>query len=126
MRVEDGVKFVLKSFERMYGGEIFIPKTNSIKILDIAKSIDPKAKIKIIGIRPGEKLHEILCPQDEAHLTLEYRNYFMIKPSIGLDVKNNYKRNPLGESGKAVLKNFEYTSLKNTFLSVSEIKKLIN
>ena len=126
MKVEDGVKFVLKSFERMYGGEIFIPKINSIKIIDIAKSIDPKAEIKIIGIRPGEKLHEILCPQDEAHLTLEYKDYFMIKPSIGLDVKNDYRKNPLGENGKEVLKNFEYSSLKNNFLSVSEIKKLIN
>ena len=126
MKVEDGVKFVLKSFERMYGGEIFIPKINSIKILDIAKSIDPKAEIKITGIRPGEKLHEILCPQDEAHLTLEYKDYFMIKPSIGLDVKNDYRKNPLGENGKEVFKNFEYSSLKNNFLSVSEIKKLIN
>ena len=126
MKVEDGVKFVLKSFERMYGGEIFIPKINSIKILDIAKSIDPKAEIKITGIRPGEKLHEILCPQDEAHLTLEYKDYYMIKPSIGLDIKNDYRKNPLGENGKRVFKNFEYSSLKNNFLSVSEIKKLIN
>ena len=126
MKVEDGVKFVLKSFERMYGGEIFIPKINSIKILDIAKSIDPKAEIKIIGIRPGEKLHEILCPQDEAHLTLEYKDYYMIKPSIGLDIENDYRKNLLGENGKPVFKNFEYSSLKNNFLSVSEIKKLIN
>ena len=126
MKVEDGVKFVLKSFERMYGGEIFIPKINSIKILDIAKSIDPKAEIKITGIRPGEKLHEILCPQDEAHLTLEYKDYYMIKPSLGLDIKNDYRKNPLGENGKRVFKNFEYSSLKNNFLSVSEIKKLIN
>ena len=69
IKVQDGVKFVLRSFERMFGGEIFIPKVDSIKILDIAKAINSKAKIKIPGIRPGEKLHEILCPQDEAHLT---------------------------------------------------------
>tara|TARA_Y100000817_G_C16811672_1_gene524565 strand:+ start:117 stop:1112 length:996 start_codon:yes stop_codon:yes gene_type:complete len=125
IKVEDGVKFVLKSFQRMHGGEIFIPKINSIKILDIAKAISANSKIKIIGIRPGEKLHEILCPQDEAHLTMEYKNYFMIKPSIGLEVKNDYKKNALGETGKPVIKNFEYSSLKNNFLSISEIKKLI-
>lgn len=126
IKVEDGVKFVLKSFERMFGGEIFIPKIDSIRIIDLAKAIKSNGKIKIIGIRPGEKLHEILCPQDESHLTLEFRNYFMIKPSIGLDIKKNYRVNAINEKAKEVPSMFEYSSSKNKFLSIKEIKKLID
>ena len=126
IKVEDGVKFVLKSFERMFGGEIFIPKVDSIKIIDIAKAIKLDGKIKIIGIRPGEKLHEILCPQDEAHLTLEFKDYFMIKPSIGLDIEKNYKINALKEKGKEVSNKFDNSSSKNKFLSITQVKKLID
>ena len=126
IKVEDGVKFVLKSFERMFGGEIFIPKVDSIRIVDIAKAIKPSGKIKITGIRPGEKLHEILCPQDESHLTLEFKDYFMIKPSIGLDIEQNYKINVLKEKGKEVPIKFEYASSKNKFLSIKQVKKLID
>ena len=64
LKLEDGVDFVLKNFERMQGGEIFIPKIPSMRILDLAKAIAPEAKIKVIGIRPGEKLHEVMCPSD--------------------------------------------------------------
>ena len=124
--LEEGVKFVIKSFERMNGGEVFIPKISSIKIIDIAKAIDPKIKIKIIGIRPGEKLHEILCPKDESHLTIEFNDHFAIKPSIGIEVKSNYKINNIKEKGKDVENNFEYMSLNNNFLSIKEIKKIIN
>ncbi len=67
--LDDGVNFVLKNFERMYGGEIFIPKIPSMKIVDLAKAIAPNLPHKIIGIRPGEKLHEIMCPADDSHLT---------------------------------------------------------
>ena len=126
IKVEDGVKFVIKSFERMFGGEIFIPKVHSIKIIDIAKTINPKAKIKIIGIRPGEKMHEVLCPQDEAHLTLEFKDHLVIKPSIGLDIKSNYKINALKEKGNKVSNSFEYVSNKNKFLSLNNIKKIIS
>ena len=124
--VIDGVKFVINSFSRMYGGEIFVPKIKSFKIIDIAKAIDPKAKIKIIGIRPGEKVHEILCPKDESHLTIEFKNYYIIKPTIGLEIKNNYQLNPLKEKGKFVSKNFEYSSSENEFLNVKQIKKLLH
>ena len=125
IKVEDGVKFVLKSFERMFGGEIFIPKVDSIRIIDIAKAIKPDGKTKITGIRPGEKLHEILCPQDESHLTLEFKDYYMIKPSIGLDIEKNYKINALKEKAKEVPNKFEYSSSKNKFLSIKQIEKLI-
>lgn len=124
IKVEDGVKFVVKSFERMFGGEIFVPKVSSIKILDIAKAINPGAKIKITGVRPGEKLHEILCPQDEAHLTLEFKDYFVIKPSIGLDIEKNYQTNAIKEKGKEVSKKFEYLSSKNKFLTINQVKEL--
>ena len=80
--LEDGVNFVLKNFERMYGGEIFIPKIPSIKITDLATAIAPNLSHKIIGIRPGEKLHEIMCPADDSHLTLEFDDHFIIKPTI--------------------------------------------
>ena len=71
--LQDGIKFVLESFHRMQGGEIFIPKIPSCYIKDIALALNPNIKLKIIGIRPGEKLHESLCSQTEAHLTLEFK-----------------------------------------------------
>ena len=108
IELNEGVKFVLKSFSRMHGGEIFVPKINSINIIDIAKAMDPKAKIKIIGIRPGEKIHEVLCPKDEAHLTIEFKDHYIIKPTIGLEIKNNFNVNKLGEKGKNVHNNFEF------------------
>ncbi len=80
--LDDGVNFVLKNFERMYGGEIFIPKIPSMKIVDLAKPMAPNLPHKIIGIRPGEKLHEIMCPADDSHLTLEFDDHFVIKPTI--------------------------------------------
>ena len=69
--LEDGVNFVLKNFERMQGGEIFVPKIPSMKIVDMAKALAPNLSHKIIGIRAGEKLHEIMCPADDSHLTFE-------------------------------------------------------
>ena len=126
IKVDDGVKFVIKSFSRMLGGEIFIPKVDSIKIIDIAKAISSNTKIKIVGIRPGEKMHEVLCPQDEAHLTLEFKDHYVIKPSIGLEIKNNYQINAIREKGKKVSESFEYSSNLNKFLSIKDIKKIIN
>ena len=110
----------------MLGGEIFIPKVDSIKIIDIAKAISSNTKIKIVGIRPGEKMHEVLCPQDEAHLTLEFKDHYVIKPSIGLEIKNNYQINAIREKGKQVSESFEYSSNLNKFLSIKDIKKIIN
>ena len=78
--LETGVKFVLQSFDEMYGGEIFIPKMPSIKILDLVKSLGSNVKHHIIGIRPGEKIHETLCPSTP-YDTIEFEKYFIIKPS---------------------------------------------
>ena len=90
--IEEGIKFVINSFQRMDGGEIFIPKIPSIKILDLAKAMS--SKYKIIGIRPGEKINEILCPSDDSHLTIEFKDHFVIAPSIKFydKKKKNYKK----------------------------------
>ena len=118
---------ILNSFYRMTGGEIFVPKIPSIKIIDLAKAIDPNKKIKIIGIRPGEKLSEILCSKDEYFNTIEFKDYYLIKPSIRfVDKKINYQISKDGEKGKMVVKDFEYSSSNNKkFLSIKELKKFI-
>ena len=108
-----------------FGGEIFIPKIPSIKITDLAKSMAPNLKIELIGIRPGEKIHEIMCPEDDAHLTLEFKDHFVIQPSIQTSDDFDFSKNNIGEKGKAVLNNFSYNSGTNEdFLSVEQITNL--
>ena len=103
---------------RMVGGEIFIPKIPSIKIVNLAKAMDSQKKHKIIGIRSGEKLHEKMISANESHLTLDYKNYYIIRPSIKFEKRVNYSKNNL-ERGKKVIDDFEYTSDKNYyFLSI--------
>ncbi len=123
--LQQGVDFVLKNFERMYGGEIYIPKIPSAKITDLATSINAELPHKVIGIRPGEKLHEIMCPADDSHLTLEFKDHYLIMPSIQfVDANNDFKTNRLGETGKLVEYGFEYHSGKNpVFLSIDELKE---
>jgi len=125
--IEEGIEFVIKAFSRMQGGEIFIPKIPSIKIVDLVKAILPTGKYKVIGIRPGEKIHEILCPVDDNHLTYEYKDHFVIAPTIKFfTLKNNFQSNALKEKGKIVKSGFEYQSSSNPhFLKIKEIKKLI-
>ncbi|QKF60200.1 UDP-N-acetylglucosamine 4,6-dehydratase (inverting) [Aliarcobacter lanthieri] len=118
--LDDGVNFVLKNFERMQGGEIFIPKIPSMKIVDMALAMAPKLPHKIVGIRPGEKLHEIMCPADDSHLTLEFHDHFVIKPTIKFTSGVDYSKNLLGEIGKPVLQGFEYNSGNNTQWLTSE------
>jgi len=112
--LEDGVNFVLKNFERMHGGEIFVPKIPSMKMIDLAKAIAPELPHRIIGIRPGEKLHEIMCPADDSHLTLEFDDHYVICPSIQFAHINNFHTNKLGEKGIEVEQGFEYNSGNNT------------
>ena len=125
--IQEGIDFVIRSLQEMRGGEIFIPKIPSMKILDLAKSFSEKYPIKFIGMRPGEKLHEILCPKDSAHLTLEFKDYYIITPSILFYGKKNiFTKNNSGEKGKKVLTDFEYESASNSsYLSVNEIKKML-
>ncbi len=124
--LETGVNFVLKSINLMQGGELFIPKMPSIRIVDLVKAFGKNLKFHIIGIRPGEKIHETLCPLESSYDTVEFKNYFIIKPSSEL-LKNktpNYYKNKLGEKGKKVKENFVYSSDKNlNFLTPNEIKR---
>jgi len=126
--LNQGVEFVISTFKLMRGGEIFVPKIPSIKITDLAKAMAPNLKIKIIGIRAGEKLHEVMCPNDSHFLTLEFKNHYTILPSPRhFDNNKNFALNLKGEKGKKVNSEFEYSSEKNKhFLKVSEIKKLIS
>lgn len=125
LRLEDGVDFVLKNFQRMQGGEIFIPKIPSMRILDLAKAIAPEAGIKIIGIRPGEKLHEVMCPSDLYYDTLEFKDHYVIKPSTYEFGTVDYSTNLLGEHGKLVPDGFDYNSGNNPhFLTVEELREM--
>lgn len=121
--LQEGVNFVLKNFARMQGGEIFIPKIPSIRVVDLATAYGPNLKQEIVGIRPGEKMHEIMCPSDDSHHTLEFDDHFVITPSIQFFSGNNdYSQNRLGEKGTLVKAGYEYNSGTNThFLSPSEI-----
>ena len=100
--LEDSARFVNDCINKMYGGEIFIPKMPSIKIIDIAKALNPKVKFVITGVRPGEKLHESLCAAESSHLTYQFKNSFLIIPSVILPVRCNFKKNIKKYKGKLV------------------------
>ncbi|KTD24304.1 polysaccharide biosynthesis protein CapD [Legionella lansingensis] len=123
--LQQGVDFVLKNFERMSGGEIFVPKIPSVRIVDLATAMAPHMEQRVIGIRPGEKIHEVMCPADDSHLTLEFLDHFVITPSISFtDHNNKFSSNKLGEKSCPVEQGFEYNSGKNEhFLTVEEIVK---
>jgi len=123
LTLQQGVDFVLQNFERMRGGEIFVPKIHSVRIVDLASAMAPGLAQKIIGVRPGEKIHEVMCPADDSHLTLEFQDHFVIRPTIIFTERNcDYTPNKLGEEGVPVEQGFEYSSGKNKrFLSIEEI-----
>ncbi len=123
--LDQGIEFVIKNFQRMHGGEIFVPKIPSMRITDLVKSFGDNVTYKIVGIRPGEKLHEIMCPADDSHLTLEFDDHFVIQPTIQFSHAVNHKVNLLGEIGNSVKTGFEYNSGTNyDFLSVGELKEM--
>ncbi len=123
--LQQGVDFVLKSFERMLGGEIFVPKIPSLRVVDLAKAMAPHLPWREVGIRPGEKLHEVMCPADDSHLTLEFGDHYVIKPSIRFNARasdHDFAVNALAEKAAPVRLGFEYQSGSNPqFLSVEEI-----
>ncbi|TCS70129.1 UDP-N-acetylglucosamine 4,6-dehydratase [Sulfuritortus calidifontis] len=124
--LEQGVDFVIKNFARMRGGEIFVPKIPSSKITDLATAMAPGLPQKIIGIRPGEKLHEVMCPEDDSHLTVEFADHFVIRPAIRFVVETDYMVNGLNEQGQSVPQGFEYNSGTNShFLSVEELRSFV-
>jgi len=124
--LQQGVDFVLDNFKRMKGGELFVPKIPSVRIADLAKSMAPDLPQDIVGIRPGEKLHEIMCPADDSYHTIEFNDYYVITPSITFSSRNNdFAVNALGEHGVPVAQGFEYNSLNNQhFLTITELQAM--
>ena len=126
LTIEQGVNFVLDSLVRMQGGEIFVPKCPSIKITELAKMLKKNVLFKTIGLRPGEKIHEVLCPKEDSENTIEFKNFYTIKPTINFGKKKNYLVLSKKEKGRLVSKNFEYSSDKNiNKISKNIIKNLI-
>jgi len=123
--LQQGVDFVLTNLERMHGGELFVPKIPSMRITDLCESLAPGMPTQIIGIRPGEKLHEVMCPRDDAHLTLEFADHFVICPSITFFYHVDFAVDGLGERGKSVPEGSEYNSANNPhFLTIEQLREL--
>lgn len=118
--LDQGVRFVLDSLERMHGGEIFVPKIPSTTITDLAKAIAPAAGIKVVGIRPGEKLHEVMITEDDARRTVEFGDFYVIKPEFPWWGESNYV------DGCPCPEGFKFSSDTNSrWLSVEDIRKLV-
>jgi UDP-N-acetylglucosamine 4,6-dehydratase len=124
--LDDGVEFVVQNFQRMQGGEIFVPKIPSIRILDLVEAMSGNRDYDLVGIRPGEKLHEVMVPEEMAHHCLEFSDHYVITPAIKFFDKNvDYLINKFGEVGRPVDDKFEYHSGTNPrFLSVEELRAL--
>ncbi len=124
--LQQGVDFVLKDFERMQGGELFVPKLPSARITDLAAAMAPHLRQEIVGIRPGEKVHEIMCPADDSHLTLDFVDHYVMMPAIRFYSRSNdFTENAVGEKGERVEQGFEYNSGTNkVFLSIEQLGEL--
>jgi len=124
--LQEGVNFVIESLERMWGGELFVPKIPSYKILDLAKAIAPDAKLDIVGIRPGEKLHEEMITVTDSINSINFKDYYVILPSIPVWDVEKFRKESNGKEGKFCDYGFSYNSGSNEqFLSVDELKELI-
>jgi UDP-N-acetylglucosamine 4,6-dehydratase len=121
LSLEQGVQFVISNLEHMHGGEVFVPKIPSTKIVDLARAIAPDAEIEVIGIRPGEKLHEMMISRDESRSTIELEDRFVVQP-----VGHLWFRHDWAAEGKQVADGFKYTSDNNTeWLNDEEIRELV-
>src|SRR5258706_99125 len=118
--LEQAVQFVLLCLKRMHGGEIFVPKIPRMNIVDLAHAIAPECRLDIVGVRPGEKLHETMVPEDDARNTVEYDNYFVIRsPAANGPIHSN--------GGRQCPDGFRYSSDNNScWLSVDELQRLVN
>jgi UDP-N-acetylglucosamine 4,6-dehydratase len=124
--LNQGIDFVLKNFARMQGGEIFVPKIPSMKMTDMAEALAPGVPHKIVGIRPGEKLHEVMCPGESSHLTLEFNDHYVIQPSIESPYNLDYSFNALGEKGEPVSDDFVYSSeINQEWLTHSQLLEML-
>jgi UDP-N-acetylglucosamine 4,6-dehydratase len=118
--LEQGVKFVLECIDKMHGGEVFVPKLPSMKVVDMAKVIAPDTEVKIIGMRPGEKLHEIMLTSEEAMHAREFQDFYVIEPDIQFSREGDFS------SGKALEEGFAYSSQDNKWwLTVDELKDML-
>jgi UDP-N-acetylglucosamine 4,6-dehydratase/5-epimerase len=125
--LQHGVDFVLQCLDKMWGGELFVPKIPSYKILDVAKAVAPECELKIVGIRPGEKLHEEMITETDALNSVEFDKYFVILPSTQLWDINKFRKESNLSIGKMCKFGFSYNSGTNKeFLSVENIKSLID
>lgn len=123
--LDQGVDFVMRSFERMQGGELFVPKIPSARITDLAEALAPGLPHRLVGIRPGEKLHEMMISRDDSSHTWEFDSHFVIAPSINFNMQYDYACDGLGGIGRAVEEGFEYVSDSNPhYLSVAELREL--
>jgi len=124
--LEESVRLVIWSIKNCFGSEIVVPKIPSYRILDIANSISPKSKKEIIGIRPGEKLHEEMISKDDYLNVVEFNNYFVLLPNSEFISwnKKDFLSHFKGKSNKQY--GFTYNSLQNKFLTIKEIQKLIS
>jgi len=125
--LEQGVRFVLKSFERMQGGELFVPKIPSIRVTELARVMAPDIPKKVVGIRPGEKVHEVMCPADDCHLTLEFSDHFVIQPALQFVARPDFRFNGLDEKGIPVNDGFQYSSDRNdAWLEGDQLAAMVN
>ena len=125
--LQEGVDFVIKNFSRMKGGEIFVPKIPSMKMTDLAYAMNGGKPYKVIGIRPGEKLHETMITREDSLRTLEFDEHYVIKPTIQFSQVVDFKTNALGEEGKLVQDGFEYVSDTNDkWMSEKEFLSKVN
>jgi FlaA1/EpsC-like NDP-sugar epimerase len=126
--LDEGVKFVVKCLDKMWGGELFVPKIPSYRITDVASAIAPDAKHEIVGIRPGEKLNEEMITATDSINTVDFDNYYAITPTFEYKVwdKEKFMNESNDTPGKICEEGFSYNSGENSqFLSVDEIRKLI-
>ncbi|HDY65400.1 MAG TPA: UDP-N-acetylglucosamine 4,6-dehydratase (inverting) [Phycisphaerae bacterium] len=122
--LDRAVDFVLQCLDNMYGGELFVPKIPSYRIMDVVRSISPEARIEVIGIRPGEKLHECLITEDDARQSLEFDDHFIMQPNFGWWDKESHL---VKSKGRPCPEGFSYTSVNNTeWLDVEDIRAMIN
>lgn len=124
--LDEGVDFVMRSFERMQGGELFVPKIPSARIVDLATALAPDLPQRQVGIRPGEKLHEMMISRDDSPHTLEFAHHYVIAPAMSFNQPCDYSLDGLGEQGRPVEPGFEYLSDSNPdYLDVAALRQLV-
>jgi UDP-N-acetylglucosamine 4,6-dehydratase len=120
--LEQAVEFVLLCLNNMCGGELFVPKIPSMNIMDLARAVAPECETKIVGVRPGEKIHELMISRDDARQTLELDNFYVIQPQF-----NYWSHRSTWSEGRKVSDDFEYSSETNPWrLSITEMQEMLN